>query len=202
MVWPISSKTTPKEPSTSVADEHRMGSDSISSGDVEKQQQQVAADEQKTPTPDLAPLTRTPSGIVYPPTKKAAVIMLSLYLTVFLVALDRTIIGTAIPKITDEFDSFDDVGWYGSSYMLTTCGFQLFYGKIYTYYSPKWVYLVAIALFEIGSAVCGAAPSSAAFIVGRAISGVGCAGIFSGAMVIIINVRPGTRLFLSLNLSG
>jgi MFS family permease len=52
--------------------------------------------------------------------------------------------------------------------MLTACGFQLFFGKVYTYYNPKWVYLTAIALFEIGSAVCGAAPTSVAFIVGRA----------------------------------
>lgn len=61
-----------------------------------------------------------------------------------------------------------DISRYASAYMLTTCGFQLFYGKIYTYYSPKWVYLIAIGLFEVGSAVCGAAPTSSAFIVGRA----------------------------------
>lgn len=47
--------------------------------------------------------------------KKAVVIMLSLYCTVFLVALDRTIIGTAIPQITDDFHSFDDIGWFVSS---------------------------------------------------------------------------------------
>lgn len=52
------------------------------------------------------------------------------------------------------------------------------------------MYLTSILLFEIGSAVCGAAPTSIVFIIGRAISGMGCAGIFSGAMVIIMNVLP------------
>lgn len=81
-------------------------------------------------------------------------------------------------------------------------GFQLFFGKVYTYYSPKWIYLSAILLFEIGSAVCGAAPNSVAFIIGRAIAGVGCAGIFSGAMVIIMNVLPLEKRPLWMGLNG
>lgn len=63
---------------------------------------------------------------------------------------DRTIIGTAIPSITDDFHSIDDVGWYASAYLLTTSAFQLMYGRIYTFYSGKWVLLTAIAIFEIG----------------------------------------------------
>lgn len=51
----------------------------------------------------------------YPSTKKVVVIMIALYMSIFLVALDRTIIGTAIPQITDEFHSLGDVGWYGRS---------------------------------------------------------------------------------------
>jgi len=147
-------------------------------------------------------LTRTTSQLEYPPFSRMLVIMLSLYLTVFLVALDRTIIGTAVPEITNEFHSFSDIGWYGSAYMLTTCGFQLFYGKLYTYYSPKWIYITAIALFEIGSAVCGAAPSSTAFIIGRAIAGLGCAGITSGAMCIMINILPLEKRPLWMGLNG
>lgn len=64
------------------------------------------------------------------------------------------------------------------------------------------MYLSAIALFEIGSAICGAAPSSNAFIVGRAISGLGTAGIFSGAMVIIMNVLPLEKRPVWLGLNG
>jgi hypothetical protein len=61
--------------------------------------------------------------------KKISLIMVALYLTMFLVALDRTIIGTAIPAITDQFHSIKDVGWYASAYLITGSAFQLLYGK-------------------------------------------------------------------------
>lgn len=117
--------------------------------------------------------------IEYPRAAKLAVITLALCLSVFCMALDNTIIATAIPRITDQFHSVGDVGWYGSAYLLTTCALQLFFGKLYAYYSIKWVYLMAFAIFEIGSAVCGAAPNSIALIIGRAVAGIGSAGIFT-----------------------
>jgi MFS family permease len=74
--------------------------------------------------------------------------------------------------------------------MLTSCAFQLLFGRIYTFYSTKWVFLTAIVLFEIGSAIDGAAPTSIAFIVGRAIAGIGSAGVFSGVIIIITQTVP------------
>lgn len=50
----------------------------------------------------------------YPTGAKLGIIIASLCLSVFLMALDNTIIATAIPKITDKFNALDDVGWYGS----------------------------------------------------------------------------------------
>ncbi|KAJ7089045.1 major facilitator superfamily domain-containing protein [Mycena crocata] len=121
---------------------------------------------------------------------KLALLTLALSLSVFLVAIDNTILATAIPKITDQFQSLDDVGWYGSSYLLTTAATQLLFGKFYTFLPIKWVYVTAIIIFEIGSAICGAAPTSSALIIGRAIAGLGSAGIFSGAMIIVANTVP------------
>ncbi|OAX78955.1 hypothetical protein ACJ72_06733 [Emergomyces africanus] len=118
------------------------------------------------------------------------IVMAGLCLAVLLVALDNTIIATAIPRISDYFKAIDDVGWYASSYLLTTCAFQLMFGKFYSFYPVKWVFLTAIAIFEVGSVVCGAAPTSEALIVGRAIAGVGSAGIFSGAMIIVTYSAP------------
>ncbi|KAM0795927.1 major facilitator superfamily, partial [Usnea florida] len=115
---------------------------------------------------------------------------LALCLSIFLVVLASTIIATAVPRITEQFNSLNDVGWYGSAYLLTTSGFQLVFGKLYTFFSIKWVYLIAIAVFELGSLVCGVAPNSAALIVGRAIAGLGSAGIFSGAYLIIAMSQP------------
>jgi hypothetical protein len=77
------------------------------------------------------------AGHEYPPTKVVAPIMGALILTFFLMALDRTIIAQAIPKITDEFDSLGDIGWYGSSYMLTS--------KLHSdWYRPHFVFANAI----------------------------------------------------------
>nr|KMM68322.1 transporter protein [Coccidioides posadasii RMSCC 3488] len=118
------------------------------------------------------------------------IIIIGLSLAVLLVALDNTIITTAIPTITNHFKALDDVGWYGSSYLLTTCAFQLVFGKVYTFFPVKWVFLTAIGIFEIGSVVCGAAPSSEALIIGRAIAGMGASGIFSGALVIVAYTVP------------
>ena len=141
---------------------------------------------EKTPTN----LATNGGEIVYPQGYKLGAILAALCLAVLCVALDNTIIATAIPKITDEFHSINDVGWFASAYLLTTCAFQLFFGRLYTLFNIKWVFLIALLLFEIGSVICGAAPNAIALIVGRAIAGVGGSGIFSGALIILANSAP------------
>ncbi|KAL7625627.1 hypothetical protein AAE478_004847 [Parahypoxylon ruwenzoriense] len=126
----------------------------------------------------------------YPTGIRLALILLSVFVSMFLVALDRLIISTAIPAITDEFRSLPDVGWYGSAYLLTTCAFQLLFGKVYTFFPVRVNFLATIFLFEAGSAICGAAPNSIAFILGRAIQGVGSAGIFAGSIITIVYSVP------------
>ncbi|KAI8165881.1 Rubrofusarin-specific efflux pump aurT [Colletotrichum sp. SAR 10_65] len=126
----------------------------------------------------------------YPQGLKLAVIILSNMIAMFLVALDRTIITTAIPHITDDFHSLNDVSWYASAYLITSCATQLLWGRIFTFYSTKAVYLIAIFLFELGSLLCGVAPNSVAFIIGRAIAGAGSAGIYSGSTILITSVTP------------
>ncbi|KAK4224391.1 MFS transporter [Podospora fimiseda] len=126
----------------------------------------------------------------YPSAAKLAIITFALCISIFLMALDQSIIATAIPKITDQFNSLEDVGWYGSAYLLTTAALQLQFGKLYTFLSIKWTYLGAIGVFELGSLICGVARNSTMLIVGRAIAGVGAAGIFSGAVLILANSMP------------
>lgn len=125
-----------------------------------------------------------------PRTLKFWLIILSSFLSMFLVALDRTIIATAIPRITDDFDSLGDIGFYGSAYMMTTAAFQLVFGRIFKFYDLKWTFLGCVLVFEVGSVICAAAPNSSVFILGRAIAGVGSAGITTGCMMIIIPMVP------------
>lgn len=135
-------------------------------------------------------LSKTTSEPVYPPKAKVIAILTPIFLTAFLIALDRLIIGVAVPSITDQFHSLGDVGWYGSAYLLTSCSFMLLGGKLYTLFDPKWVYLGALVVFEVGSAVCGGAPNSKALIVGRAIAGLGQAGLFQGTIIIVVYIVP------------
>ncbi|KAH8878729.1 putative MFS multidrug transporter [Thozetella sp. PMI_491] len=134
--------------------------------------------------------TTATEDIVYPSGLSLFFLMASVMMSLFLVSLDRLIISTAIPKITDDFHSVTDIGWYASAYLLTNCAFQLMFGKLYGFFSIKFVFLAAIFLFEVGSALCGAAPDSTSFIVGRAIAGVGSAGIMSGVIVVIVYAVP------------
>lgn len=122
---------------------------------------EVAAATPQGPAPD------SPEANYKPKSLKFWLILLSAFVSMFLVALDRTIISTAIPTITDDFKSLGDIGWYGSAYMLSTAAFQLAWGRIYRFYDLRFTFLSCIVIFEIGSAVCGAAPSSPVFIIGK-----------------------------------
>ncbi|KIW74155.1 hypothetical protein Z517_12565 [Fonsecaea pedrosoi CBS 271.37] len=158
-------------------------------------QKELFTDSQNHPSGE-ASKTATPPSVEadnqdeYPPLSKVVVIVAAMMCTAFLVALDRLIIATAIPVITNHFNSLADVGWYASAYLLTMSAFQLFIGRIYTFYNPKTVYIACIAIFELGSLVCGTAPNSTALIIGRAIAGIGSAGIFSGAITMIVYLVP------------
>ncbi|KAL4905453.1 hypothetical protein BDW74DRAFT_152651 [Aspergillus multicolor] len=120
----------------------------------------------------------------------------------FLVFLDMCVVSTATPAITQRFNSLVDVGWYGGAYQLGSSALQPLTGKIYSHFNIKWSFLIFFLIFEVGSAICGAAVSSSMFIVGRAIAGAGSSGIGNGALTIISAVLPVRKQaqFLGINL--
>ena len=83
-----------------------------------------------------------------------------------------------------------DVGWYGAAYQLASAALQPLTGKIYVNFKNKWVFLSFFGLFELGSLLCGVATSSKMLIVGRAIQGMGTAGLQNGAFTIIAASAP------------
>ncbi|KAF7168111.1 hypothetical protein CNMCM6106_003437 [Aspergillus hiratsukae] len=101
------------------------------------------------------------------------------------VTVDNAIISTAVPRITHDFHSIDDVGLYAAIYPLTSWAFQPSYGKIY-----KLVFVAALLIFEIGSVVCATALNSHVFILGRALAGLGSAGIQAGTTLILAECVP------------
>ena len=83
-----------------------------------------------------------------------------------------------------------DVGWYSAGFRLCSCAFQFIFGKMYKLFSVKSVFLASNGIFLIGSLLCALASSSEMFIAGRAITGIGFAGIISGFFVILSHVLP------------
>ncbi|CAD6592198.1 MAG: hypothetical protein ASARMPREDX12_006631 [Alectoria sarmentosa] len=126
----------------------------------------------------------------YPGPLALSLLTVGICLSVFLVSLDRTIVATAIPRITDDFHSSDDVGWYGSAYLVTAGALQPIYGRIFIMFNIKWSFLCALGIFELGSLICGVSPNSLALIVGRALAGWGSAGILTGSFVVVAHAVP------------
>ncbi|CAP96139.1 dynein heavy chain [Penicillium rubens] len=112
-------------------------------------------------------------------------IMLTIFMSTLLAALEIGIIATAIPGITDDFHRLDDVGWYGSATFLLVGASSPMWGKLYKYLQVKWVYLGSIVFYLVGSIVAAAAPNSTSVIVGRAIQGLGAAGTLGGSVLVI-----------------
>ncbi|CAI7598280.1 unnamed protein product [Penicillium viridicatum] len=139
---------------------------------------------------------------VYPPSSKLAPILVGLCFQSFCIALDNTILSTAVPKITEQFNSLGDLSWYASAYLLTTCAVTLPFGKVYTYYSTKWTYMIALGLFELGSLICAVTPTSKGLIFGRAIAGVGSGGLSPGALLVLANSVPLHRRALYFGIIG
>jgi MFS family permease len=135
---------------------------------------------------DPEPLANQPHGQYDQVTGiKLFFLLLSLALACFLILLDTSVVSTAVPKITDDFHSLKDVGWYASSYQLGSVVLQLMTGKIYLHFSLKWSFIVFFFIFELGSALSGAAQSSAMLIISRAVSGIGASGLINGAITIL-----------------
>lgn len=119
------------------------------------------------------------------------------------------ILATAIPKITEAFNSLTELSWLASGFLyvlsssrpqakllthsLTLLGFNLIYSQWAQIFPSKHVIIFAVFIFELGSLVSAVAPSMRVLILGRAICGVGGAGIFSGGMLIIVSKSRGFR---------
>lgn len=104
--------------------------------------------------------------------------------TTLLFALDNTIVANIQPAIIQDFGHLELLSWVGTGFALGTM-FILLWGKVYGVFNIKWTYIFNIFLFEVGSAICGAAPNINALIIGRVIAGVGGSGMYSGTLTYV-----------------
>lgn len=118
-------------------------------------------------------------------TRQKIIVMLAVMSGLFLVALDQTIIATALAAITQEFDSYSSLGFIVTAYMLTSTVAVPIAGKLSDMYGRRPVLLAGVALFTLASLVSGAAGSVDWLIAARALQGIGGGMIMANAFTII-----------------
>jgi EmrB/QacA subfamily drug resistance transporter len=112
-------------------------------------------------------------------------ILIGLMMGMFLGALDQTIVSTAIRTIADELHGLSIQAWVTTAYLITSTIATPIYGKLGDLYGRKKLFMFAITVFVVGSAMCAFATSMYMLAVFRAIQGIGAGGLFSLVLAII-----------------
>ncbi len=94
--------------------------------------------------------------------------------------LDTTIAADVQASVYESLGEIQNLQWVGLGFPMASVAIILFVGRLYEAFNMKWLITAALAIFEIGSAVCGAAPTSDALIIGRVIAGMGGSGMYLG----------------------
>lgn len=113
------------------------------------------------------------------------IVMISVMASMFLVALDQTIIATALGKIVEEFNAFDSLSWIVTAYLLTTTITVPIAGKLSDLFGRRVILLIGVAIFGIGSLISGMSGDVTQLIVARAFQGIGGGIITANAFTII-----------------
>lgn len=106
-------------------------------------------------------------------------------MSIFLAALDITIVTTALPTISEQFQSTAGYTWIGSAFLLASAASTPTWGKLSDIWGRKPLLLGAVAVFIVGSALCGAATSIEMLIAGRALQGLGAGGLLTLVNIVI-----------------
>jgi EmrB/QacA subfamily drug resistance transporter len=131
--------------------------------------------------------------------RQILVVMGGLMAGMFLAALDQSIVGVALPKITSELGGLDKLSWVVTAYLLTSTAATPLWGKISDLLGRRPIFQAAIIVFLVGSVICGFASPLAdllnisginVMIGGRAVQGLGGGGLMSLALAVIGDVIP------------
>jgi EmrB/QacA subfamily drug resistance transporter len=117
-------------------------------------------------------------------------ILVGLLLGMFLAALDQTVVSTAIRTIADDLQGYDLQAWATTAFLITSTIATPLYGKLSDIYGRRGFYLFAIAVFVVGSFLCGFANSMYELAAFRAFQGIGAGGLMSLALAIIADIVP------------
>ncbi len=134
--------------------------------------------------------TQTPDAQGYLTHRQILVVMGGLMAGMFLAALDQSIVGTALPRITSELGGLSKLSWVVTAYLLTQTASTPLWGKISDLYGRKLIFQAAIITFLAGSLLSGMAQSIEELIAFRAVQGLGGGGLFALALATMGDVVP------------
>jgi EmrB/QacA subfamily drug resistance transporter len=158
------------------------------------------ADQKLLPEAVSRDLARTPGGVIdvrdAPPLAprtpltpgEVRTILMSLMLTMFLAALDQTIVATALPTIGRQFQDVTNLSWVITAYLLASTAVAPVFGTLSDIYGRRATIASALSLFVAGSVLCALAPNMATLIVARGLQGVGGGGILPIVQTVISDV--------------
>ena len=145
---------------------------------------------QRTSTPASAGTALHEPGAEFHPDRRFWAVYASLLIVMFLSAMDQTIVGTALPTIVGDLGGAAHMAWILTAYTLAITVAMPVYGKLGDLVGRKNLFLVAIALFLIGSALCGTADSMTQLIIYRFIQGLGGGGLMISSQAITGDLIP------------
>ncbi|PND32855.1 MFS transporter [Achromobacter pulmonis] len=124
------------------------------------------------------------------PFRQTLLAMLGMCFVMMMVAIDQTVVGTALPTIVAELKGFELYAWVATSYLLTSVITIPIFGRLGDYYGRKPFVVTAIVLFTLASALCGAADSMFALVLARALQGIGGGMLVGTAFASIPDLFP------------
>ncbi|WP_415996470.1 MDR family MFS transporter [Gordonibacter pamelaeae] len=119
-----------------------------------------------------------------------AAVFAGLLLAMFVSTLSETVTATALPTIVGDLGGVDHMQWVTTAYILASTIMMPIYGKLGDLFGRKYLFIVALSIFIVGSATCGLAPSMDGLIAGRAVEGLGGGGLIILAQATIADIIP------------
>jgi EmrB/QacA subfamily drug resistance transporter len=165
-----------------------------------ERQSRQPADQQTLPEAIAGKLAQVPAQVIdvgdAPPIapkapltqREVRTILMSLMLTMFLAALDQTIVATALPTIGRQFQDVSNLSWVITAYLLASTAVAPVFGTLSDIYGRRAMIITALTLFVAGSVLCALAPNIQVLILARGLQGLGGGGILPIVQTVISDV--------------
>ena len=122
--------------------------------------------------------------------RRIAFVLASVMLGMLLSALDQTVVGTAMPRIIADLNGMQHYAWVGTAYLLASAASMPIWGKLSDAYGRKRFFIIGMAIFVVGSALCGQSRNMVELVAFRALQGLGAGGMMPIVQAIVGDIFP------------